>query len=351
MTVAVWNGGTTDDVAQRIHTGDVAIDLYRPVEPARLVPRGRPRPGHVPPAHPRRRADGGRGHARSTCASRPALDLGCVRGARSLLGVVVSFGDPHAGGRERLLAARPERGPRSPRCSRCSSPAWWSRWCCSPAGPRRGDGAALGGVRAGADRHLAGPAGGRGRPRRAAFQAGWAAVLLLAVRRAAARWPTARWWSRVVERCRRLAWDLRAFTILACDVDPGVAGPTARRSLILTVGAFLITGVDFVGDRGDVRQRRRPRRVRRWPRSPSCTARRRSASGLADLAARQRRAARARDPDRHVRRDDGPPDRGVRPDVRRRVRAPPARPDRPGGARLRLVAHRSSTSTGLPPGR
>ena len=31
MTVAVWNGGTTDDVAERIRTGDVAIDLYRPV--------------------------------------------------------------------------------------------------------------------------------------------------------------------------------------------------------------------------------------------------------------------------------------------------------------------------------
>jgi ABC-2 type transport system permease protein len=31
MTVAVWNGGTTDDVAERIRSGDVAIDLYRPV--------------------------------------------------------------------------------------------------------------------------------------------------------------------------------------------------------------------------------------------------------------------------------------------------------------------------------
>ncbi len=31
MTVAIWNGGTTDDVAERIRTGDVAIDLYRPV--------------------------------------------------------------------------------------------------------------------------------------------------------------------------------------------------------------------------------------------------------------------------------------------------------------------------------
>ncbi len=31
MTVAAWGGGATDDVAERIRTGDVAIDLYRPV--------------------------------------------------------------------------------------------------------------------------------------------------------------------------------------------------------------------------------------------------------------------------------------------------------------------------------
>jgi ABC-2 type transport system permease protein len=31
MTIALWGGGTTDDLAQRIRTGDVAIDLYRPV--------------------------------------------------------------------------------------------------------------------------------------------------------------------------------------------------------------------------------------------------------------------------------------------------------------------------------
>jgi ABC-2 type transport system permease protein len=30
MTVALWGGGTTDDLAERIKTGDVAIDLYRP---------------------------------------------------------------------------------------------------------------------------------------------------------------------------------------------------------------------------------------------------------------------------------------------------------------------------------
>jgi ABC-2 type transport system permease protein len=31
MTVAIFPGGSTDDVAERIRTGDVAIDLYRPV--------------------------------------------------------------------------------------------------------------------------------------------------------------------------------------------------------------------------------------------------------------------------------------------------------------------------------
>lgn len=31
MTVAVWGGGTTDDLADRIRSGDIAVDLYRPV--------------------------------------------------------------------------------------------------------------------------------------------------------------------------------------------------------------------------------------------------------------------------------------------------------------------------------
>ena len=31
MTIALWGGGTTDDLADRIRSGDVAIDLYRPV--------------------------------------------------------------------------------------------------------------------------------------------------------------------------------------------------------------------------------------------------------------------------------------------------------------------------------
>ncbi|GAB3263106.1 ABC transporter permease [Nocardioides dilutus] len=31
MTVAIWSGGTTTDLLERIRSGDVAIDLYRPV--------------------------------------------------------------------------------------------------------------------------------------------------------------------------------------------------------------------------------------------------------------------------------------------------------------------------------
>ncbi|MFI5533451.1 ABC transporter permease [Kitasatospora sp. NPDC051853] len=32
MTVAVWGGGFQDDVQQRFRTGDIAVDLYRPVD-------------------------------------------------------------------------------------------------------------------------------------------------------------------------------------------------------------------------------------------------------------------------------------------------------------------------------
>lgn len=33
MPVAIWSGGTTDEFAERVRTGDVAIDFYRPVAP------------------------------------------------------------------------------------------------------------------------------------------------------------------------------------------------------------------------------------------------------------------------------------------------------------------------------
>jgi ABC-2 type transport system permease protein len=33
MPVAIWSGGTTDEFAERVRTGDIAIDFYRPVAP------------------------------------------------------------------------------------------------------------------------------------------------------------------------------------------------------------------------------------------------------------------------------------------------------------------------------
>jgi ABC-2 type transport system permease protein len=33
MPVGIWGAGTTDEVAERVRTGDVAVDLYRPVSP------------------------------------------------------------------------------------------------------------------------------------------------------------------------------------------------------------------------------------------------------------------------------------------------------------------------------
>ena len=91
MTIALWGGGTTDDLAERIRTGDVAIDLYRPVGLVGLVPRQRPRPGGVPPPHPR--ASGPRSSASSSSTSRcPSSPVAALAFAVSLvLAVVVSF--------------------------------------------------------------------------------------------------------------------------------------------------------------------------------------------------------------------------------------------------------------------
>jgi ABC-2 type transport system permease protein len=33
MPVAIWSGGTTDEFAERVRTGDIAVDFYRPVPP------------------------------------------------------------------------------------------------------------------------------------------------------------------------------------------------------------------------------------------------------------------------------------------------------------------------------
>ncbi len=59
MTVALWGGGTTDDLAERIRTGDVAIDLYR-ARRRRAEGRGAATVA-VLPGPCQRRADRGRG--------------------------------------------------------------------------------------------------------------------------------------------------------------------------------------------------------------------------------------------------------------------------------------------------
>ena len=169
MTVAIWGGGTTDDVAERIRTGDVAIDLYRPVSflgwflagdlgraAYHLLTRG------VAPtvvgallfdlALPDRPADlarlPGLGRARRWWS---ASGSGCwsasqrVLAARPDAALLTLIG----GVRDVLLRARRAAGA-VPR-----------------AVPQRRPGAAVVGVRPGADRHLARPARGLGRARRA----------------------------------------------------------------------------------------------------------------------------------------------------------------------------------------
>ena len=91
MTVALWGGGTTDDLAERIRTGDVAIDLYRPGGGDPVVPRRGPRPRDVPPAHAR---PGSHRRRRGPLRHRPAgLPGGCLGFLVSVpLAVVVSFG-------------------------------------------------------------------------------------------------------------------------------------------------------------------------------------------------------------------------------------------------------------------
>ena len=91
MTVALWGGGTTDDLAERIRTGDVAIDLYRPVG---LVgwylasDLGRAAYHFLTRGH---RSHRGRVRASSTsaCPRRPSAALGFA--VSLVLAVVVSF--------------------------------------------------------------------------------------------------------------------------------------------------------------------------------------------------------------------------------------------------------------------
>ena len=122
MTVALWGGGTTDDLAERIRTGDVAIDLYRPVG---LV--GWYLAGDLGRAayHLLTRGLG------PTIIGLSALPTSACRRARRplsafvvslVLAVVVSFGDPLPRRVHGVLAARPDgRADASAACSRSSS--------------------------------------------------------------------------------------------------------------------------------------------------------------------------------------------------------------------------------------
>ena len=122
MTVALWGGGTTDDLADRIRTGDVAIDLYRPIglvgwylagDLGRATYHALTR-GVVPDDH------------RASCCSDialPASPAAALGFAVSLvLAVVTSFGIRFLVACIGVLAARPDAGAHAlAACSRSSS--------------------------------------------------------------------------------------------------------------------------------------------------------------------------------------------------------------------------------------
>ena len=64
---AMMGGGFEDELMERIRTGDIAVDLYRPGRPPAVVAGRGPGPGGVPAAGARGGADG--------CAGALAFDL------------------------------------------------------------------------------------------------------------------------------------------------------------------------------------------------------------------------------------------------------------------------------------
>ena len=91
MTVMVWGGGATADLSDRIRTGDVALDLYRPVPLIGWYARPGPRPCGVPPAGPW----GGADHRRRPAVRHPLPRQRGAPGSASPLSVplavMVSF--------------------------------------------------------------------------------------------------------------------------------------------------------------------------------------------------------------------------------------------------------------------
>ena len=246
MTIALWGGGTTDDLAERIRTGDVAIDLYRPVglvgwylasdlgrAAYHLLTRGLGPTviGYVvfdiaPPVLPADRARLRR--------------VAGARGRRELR-------DPLPRRQHRLLAAGPvgregdERGLRDllqrddaaagalPRVARHARA-----------------GAAVGVVRPGARGHLARQA--HGRPDLLAAL-GLPGVLgrrrCSAACQGVARRRPARWWSRVAESRRRCCTCAPTLQIAWLWIRAAWQYPTSF--VLLAVGNGLITALDFVG--------------------------------------------------------------------------------------------------------
>ena len=321
MTVMVWGGGATDDLAERIRTGDVAIDLYRPVPLIGWYARPGPRPRGVPPARPRCRADGRRRAAlrHPLPAARPAL--AGVRG-QPPAGGAGELRDPVPRRQHGLLAARRRPGPqRSPSCWRSFFsgltvplvifPGWtadvvmalpWASYLQIPADiwlGKRAAGSSSAGLalqarlgRRAARRLLAGAAAGDpqgGGP-------GWLRPTVV---------------SAALSRLPRHRGDVdpRRAGLPRVVLDDG--GQRLRRSARSTSSGIWIMfhtidslgGFDLLGDRLPVRRHRA------------------SGSRVADLVVGPRRAARPADPDGPPRRDDGQAAAAAGPGVRRRVRA------------------------------
>ena len=340
MTVAMWGGGTPADLATRIKTGDVALDFYRPVgsSAGTSPPTWAGRPSTCSAAGWHRRWSA---RCSSTCATRPDPSSWVVFVVERGAGAAGQLRDPVPGRHVGVLDPRRpgHPGPHQRVLAVFFSgltvplvlfPGWfgdlaralpWAAYLQAPAdiwlGKRRGLGV-LGGL---------------------GLQAVWAVVLLAGCAAAApggrAQGGGAGWLSPRPDRA----------TSRSPPCGSGRPVPTRCRRGCSWSAAFLITGVEFVGiwimfrtstDLGGFT----------LTRSPSCTAAAGSAFAVADLFVgrieRLGQMIRLGKLDQMMVR----PVAAADPGLRRPVRAAPARPDRPGGAGLRVGA--APTSTGPP---